>query len=52
MRNRWSKWAMVVLLISGGAFIGLGASNPELLDYQKEVLAPVGGLVKKWVNGN
>jgi hypothetical protein len=41
MRNRWSKWAMVVLLISGGAFIGLGASNPELLDYQKEVLAPV-----------
>jgi hypothetical protein len=32
---------MVVLLISGGAFIGLGVSNPELLDYQKEVLAPV-----------
>ena len=32
---------MVILLISGGAFIGLGASNPELLDYQREVLAPV-----------
>lgn len=41
MRNRWSKRAMVVLLISGGAFVGLGASNPQLLDYQKEVLAPV-----------
>lgn len=41
MRNRWSKWAMVVLVLFGGAVIGLGASNPELLDYQKEVLAPV-----------
>jgi Domain of unknown function (DUF4359) len=41
MRNRWSKWTIVVLLIGAGAFIGLGASNPELLDYQKEVLAPV-----------
>ncbi|MBA2252973.1 MAG: DUF4359 domain-containing protein [Nitrospirales bacterium] len=41
MKNRWSQWAIVVLLISGGAFIGLGASNPELLDYQKEVLEPV-----------
>lgn len=41
MRNPWSKWAMGVLLISGGAFLGLGASNPELLDYQKEVLGPV-----------
>jgi hypothetical protein len=41
MRNRWSKQALVVLLISGGAFVGLGASNPELLDYQQEVLMPV-----------
>ena len=41
MRNRWSKWALVVLLICGGAFVGLGASNPELLDYQQEVLMPV-----------
>ncbi|MEP6888299.1 MAG: DUF4359 domain-containing protein [Nitrospirales bacterium] len=41
MRNRWSQRAIVMLLISGGAFIGLGASNPELLDYQKEVLEPV-----------
>ena len=41
MRNRWSKWAMVVLLISGPAFIGLAASNPELLDYQQKVLTPV-----------
>ena len=41
MRNRWSKWTIVVLLISAGTFIGLGASNPDLLDYQKEVLTPV-----------
>jgi hypothetical protein len=41
MRNRWSKWALVVLLICGGAFVGLGASNPELWDYQQEVLMPV-----------
>lgn len=41
MSHRWSKRAMVALLISGGTFIGLGASNPQLLDYQREVLAPV-----------
>jgi hypothetical protein len=41
MRSRWTKGAMGMLLISGGAFIGLGASNPELPHYQKEVLAPV-----------
>lgn len=41
MRNQWSKWAMVALLIFGGTFVGLRASNPELLDYQKEVLVPV-----------
>ena len=41
MTTRWTKWAMVGLLMSGGALIGLGASNPELPDYQKDVLAPV-----------
>ncbi len=41
MRNGWSKRGLVVLLIFGGAFAGLGASNPELLDYQQEVLVPV-----------
>jgi hypothetical protein len=30
-----------VLVISAGTLIGLVASNPELQDYQKQVLAPV-----------
>ncbi|WP_447983359.1 DUF4359 domain-containing protein [Nitrospira sp. Nam74] len=41
MRSRWSTWSTAGLVISAGAFIGLVASNPELQDYQKQVLAPV-----------
>lgn len=41
MRNWGRKWVMVVLLISSGAVIGLGASNPEIQDYQNDVLTPV-----------
>ena len=41
MRSRWSTWTTAVFVISAGAFIGLVASNPELQDYQKQVLGPV-----------
>jgi len=40
MRSQYAK-AMMVLLLAGGMFAILGASNPDLLEYQQKVLAVV-----------
>jgi Domain of unknown function (DUF4359) len=40
MRRQHAKW-MMVLLLFGGMFAALGASNPDLLAYQETVLTVV-----------
>jgi hypothetical protein len=41
MEKRWTRWALMLTVIVGAISAVLGTSNPDLQDYQQEVLSPL-----------